>query len=78
MEENKGGLLDLGTNEGGTVSGVILGLLVVDMRSLGSNLVGLGVEVVGVVVETDAVGVFGVVDLALLKGLLITAGLLDC
>ena len=62
-EVNNGGLLDLGTKDGGSVSSVVNGLLVVDIRSLGLNLVGSGVEDVGVVVD-ETVG-FGVVDLAL-------------
>ena len=38
--KNAGGLLDLGKKEGGSGSLVVLGLTVVDMRSLGLNLVG--------------------------------------
>ena len=66
----------MGTKEGGSVSAVVLGLKVVDMRSLGLNLVGSGVEVVGVVVDAAVDGALVVVvDLALplvlMKGLLL-------
>ena len=64
----------MGTKDGGSVSAVVLGLKVVDMRSLGLNLVGSGVEVVGNVVDATVDGALVVVvDLALplvlMKGL---------